>query len=235
MQKQITIVENTALSFIKTVADELGIGHEEGDREYCLSLPEIFGHGYIKTIDFDNGITVYEFDCTLEDEMELQFVKQMVQPLVLVFNREDSIAYSNKANDITNQISHLESLMVCGGVESTNVLRINKKSPTCFFVIRINRKDFEEKIESFLKDMNKDLEVIFRDTNGINPMYYQGYYSLDIASFIEEFTTTELTGFMRHVFLEGKVFEILTSYLKQFLDDKEDPTEAKNFKTEYGR
>ena len=75
MQKQITIVENTALSFIKTVADELGIGHEEGDREYCLSLPEIFGHGYIKTIDFDNGITVYEFDCTLENEMKLQFVK----------------------------------------------------------------------------------------------------------------------------------------------------------------
>ena len=113
------------------------------------------------------------------------------------------------------------------GVESTNVLRINKKEPTCFFVIRINRKDFEEKIESFLKDMNKDLEVIFRDTNGINPMYYQGYYSLDIASFIEEFTTTELTGFMRHVFLEGKVFEILTSYLKQFLDDKKDPKKRK--------
>lgn len=216
------ISNSSAQHFIETIAKENGLKYEEDHREYSLSFPEAYGHGYVKSFDFDNGVMVYEFDCTLEKDLHLIFDKETVQPLLILFNREEAITYAKHKKD-AKAVNHLESIMVCSGISDTNALKIKSQQSTCFFVIRIDRKAFEEKIDSFLAEMDENLEEIFRDSNGVNPIFNQGYYSLDIAGFIEEFTTSELTGFMRHVFLEGKVYEILIHYLQQYLDDAKDP------------
>lgn len=226
MGKEIHVTNNTAKHFVEIVAKELGTNFEEENKEYCISFPKIFGHGYVKTFEFDNGIFVYEFDCTLENDLHLIFSKEVVQPLVILFNREEAITYS-QIDDEDKTINHLESMMICAGLNDSNSLKISAGLPSCFFAIRIDRKEFELKIDSFLAEMDKDLEEIFRDANGVNPILTQGYYSLDIAKYIEEFTTTELTGFMRHVFLESKIYEILIHYLKQYLDDTKDPESRK--------
>ncbi|WP_299129066.1 AraC family transcriptional regulator [uncultured Winogradskyella sp.] len=222
MEKEIHIINNSAKHFIEIIAKELNSEFEEENRAYCMSFPKDVGHGYIKTYDFDYGIFAYEFDCTLKKPLHFTFAKEVVQPLVILFNREEKITYSHSGSG-DKTIKHLESMMACAGLSDSNSLRIPKDSPGCFFAIRIDRKTFEEKIDSFLAEMDNNLEEIFRDSNGVNALFYQGYYSLDIAKYIEEYTTTELTGFMRHVFQEGKIYEILTHYLKQYLDDTKEP------------
>lgn len=222
VEQEIEIADNTAKRFIQIVAKFLGTDFETENREYCISLPKIVGHGYIKTYDFDHGIFAYEFDCTLESDLHIRFIKQTVQPLVILFNREKAINYSH-TDDEEKTIGHLESMMVCAGLSDSHSLKINGKSPSCFFAIRIDRKAFEKKIDAFLNEMDENLEEVFRDTNGIKELFHQGYYSLDIAEHIEEFTTSDLTGFMRYVFQEGKVYEILTHFLKQYADDAKEP------------
>ena len=91
--------------------------------------------------------------------------------------------------------------------------------PICFFNLEINRKQFEEKIEIFLPEMNEDLEGLFRDVNGINLFFHKGHYSLDIAQCIEEIHETEDIGFTKSVFIEGKCYEILAHHLRQYIDD----------------
>lgn len=218
MYKKIEIQDYSAEGFINKLSDDLALSPDKEEREYCVNLANIYGHGYIKTYDFDHGLTAYEFDCTLEQGLLLFCKKDLVQPLMLVFNREDSIFHYFEGEK-QQEIHRLESLMVCGGIQKIQTLKLSPKVPTCFLVLLINRKEFEKKIKEFLPSLSNNLEPIFRDINGINPFQNQGHYSLDIAKFIEEFTTTEETGFMKHVFLEGKFYEILTHFFKQYDDD----------------
>ncbi|MBS9464294.1 helix-turn-helix transcriptional regulator [Flagellimonas sp. 389] len=226
MIRKISIAANSSEGFLKKVAQELDLGLTKDNREFSINLSEDLGHGYMKAYGFDHGISVFEVDCTLTKEIHLVFEKAVVRPLLMVFNREEEIFVSGK-NTGNRTINHLDSFMGSEGMQKKFELILKAKVPTCFFALVIDRKQFEEKIDGFLNEMHPSLVEIFRDVNGVNHFYTQGYYSLDIAKYIEEFTTTELTEFMRYVFLEGKVYEILTHYLKQYLDDLEDPDNRK--------
>lgn len=222
MVKKITIKDYKAQGLIETLAKKLSLDIEREDREFCVSLSSGYGRGYVKGFDFDYGISAYEFDCTLEKGLQCIFRKEIVQPLIILFNRGEAITHAFK-DHTQNVIHHLESLIACGGTAHENILELQPQQSTCFFALVINRKSFEEKINDFLASMDTCLESIFKDVNGVNTFYSQSHYTLDIAKFIEEFTTTDLTGLIRHVFLEGKAYEILTHFLKQYLEYIEEP------------
>ncbi|MBC31790.1 MAG: AraC family transcriptional regulator [Muricauda sp.] len=222
----INIPALTAKDFVEIISRELQQEMEVDNREFCFSLSDFHGHGYIKAFDFDYGLSVYEFDCTFEQSLAITLAKEVVQPLLILFNREEPIAHTFRDSEY-NEVNRLESLMVCAGTDFTNTFRFEPGKSVCFLMMAINRKEFEEKIDAFLKEMDNSLETIFKDVNGITQLYQKGHYSLDIAKFIEEFTTTELSGFMRHVFLEGKAYEILIHFLRQYREDAQDPTNRK--------
>ncbi|SFR31348.1 AraC-type DNA-binding protein [Robiginitalea myxolifaciens] len=223
---KLSIPDYRAGQLVNQLANELSLSVASEQREYSVSLSADLGKGYIKAFDFDHGISVYEFDCTFEQDFQLLFEKTPVQPLILLFNREEAIEHAFRAKE-PHAINHLESLMVSAGLEFENRFSIKEKQSACFFALLVNRKEFENKISEFLSSMDEQLEGIFKDLNGVNTFYQKGHFSLDIAKFIEEFTTTDLTGFMRYVFLEGKVYEILTHFFQQFLDDANQPDRRK--------
>lgn len=224
MMKKVHIADFRSNEFISKVAEQLNLKPEQEERIFSAHLLDEVGHGYFKAFDFDNGITVYEIDCTLKKDLHIIFETSDVQPLFILFNREETIFRQFEDSKKNQPINHLESVMVSANLQNPGAFIIPGGQSSCFFACLIDRKAFEEKIEAFIAEMPKDLVPIFRDLNGVNSYYTKGYFSLDIAKFIEEYTTTELEGFMRHVFLEGKIYEIITHYLKQFLDDTKDPS-----------
>lgn len=223
---KLSIPDYRAAHLADQLANELSLSVASEQREYSVSLSGDLGKGYIKAFDFDHGISVYEFDCAFSKDFQLLFEKTPVQPLILIFNREEALGHSFRDNE-ENTINHLESLIVSAGLEFENRLTIRANQSACFFALLLNRKEFENKISEFLSSMDEQLEGIFKDLNGVNTFYQKGHFSLDIAKFIEEFTTTDLAGFMRYVFLEGKVYEILTHFFQQFLDDHNQPDRRK--------
>ncbi len=223
MAKKIEIKDITVRDVVIGMAEGLGVDYEETNNELCLRIPEALGNGYLKAIQFDHGIGVIEADYLLKKTFRFELEKGVVHPLKIIFNREDSFNHKFNGDNEIHEIRHLESVIVSSTSKSTHVFEIPAQTPVCIFSIEINRKLFEEKISDFLEDMDENLEALFRDVNGINLFYYKGYFSLNIAKLIEEFTTCELEGFMRSVFLEGKAYEILVNHLKQYKDDQQEP------------
>lgn len=224
MVKNILVSDYSAMGLIKEIAKNLEFKLQQEERVFCTHFEEKVGDGYIKTFDFDNGITAYEVDCTLYNPLQLTFEKNEIQPLMFLFNREETIYHYFDDLKQKKTIAHLEGMMVSADLKQSNTLILPENQSTCFFAIVIDRKAFEKKIDSFINEIPEDLTDVFRDVNGVNTFFSKGYFSLDIAKFIEEFTTTELEGFLRHVFLEGKIYEILSHYLRQFLDDAQEPS-----------
>lgn len=221
--KKIKLKDYEVREVMLGLASALDIDYEENNNELCMRIPETMGKGYIKGYCFDHGIGILEFDCLLKKAMVMELEKSIVNPLKIIFNREDSFMHHFTGDTDKHEIRHLESTILSSTSKSNHVFELPANQPICIFGIEINRKLFEDKISEFLVDMDESLEGLFRDVNGINLFYYKGYFSLNIAKFIEEFTNCELEGFTRAVFLEGKAYEILTSHLEQYKDDQQEP------------
>ncbi len=223
MQENFEINDSKAKDLVIDIAKALGLKFKEENDEFTLELTKEYGSGYVKAYQFDFGLSVIEVDFLLKEDFHLQLQKKLVHPLKILFNRESSFFQSFENEESLKEIQHLENVMMAGSPTNNHYFKIPSDQPICFFSLEINRKKFEEKIESFAKEMNSDLVNLFRDVNGINNFFYKNYYSLEIAKFIEEFTECDLSGFMRRVYLEGKAYEILVHQLKQYLDDLNDP------------
>ncbi|MGB5820281.1 MAG: helix-turn-helix transcriptional regulator [Saonia sp.] len=223
MKKELKVRDLEAKDVIIDMSKSLGVDYEEENNEFCIRLPEEIGSGYIKATCFDYGISVIQSDYLLKTNLHLELEKGVINPLKIIFNRESAFSHSFSEEDESHEIRHLESVVTSATPKNVHLFKIPANTPICMFSIEINRKLFEEKIETFLEEMNDNLVELFRDVNGINLFFYKGFYSLDIAKFMEEYMDCDLEGFMRSVYLEGKTYEILIHYLRQYLDDLNDP------------
>lgn len=227
MTKKKELKELDVLDVVKDIAKRLNVDYDEENNEVCLDIPEEVGTGNISAISFSHGVGVINLDVRLKKEVRFELNQSLVQPLEIIFNRESSFTHEFDGKGQVQEIKHLESAILSCNSSHGNVVTLPANEPICFFSLDINRKLFEEKIESFLPEMNQELESLFRDVNGVNLFFYKGHYSLDIAKCIEESTTCEHTGFTKSVFVEGKCYEILAHHLRQYLDDLTDPDKRK--------
>ncbi|WAC03254.1 AraC family transcriptional regulator [Lacinutrix neustonica] len=184
-----------------------------------------YGDGYFKSITFDFGVGIIIADCLLKKDLCIEFTKEKINPLKLLFNLNAPITLLG--SDIEHRLTRLESLMFSPATSESQTLKFTKDKPTTFLCIHINRKVFEEKLEQFIGDMSVDLETLFRDLNGINKFYYKSFYTLEISELIEEIKSCDLSDFMQSVFLEGKTYEILTLFLQQFTEKRNEPDDLK--------
>lgn len=212
---------------VRGISDTLGASYEEENNEMCFDIPEKIGKGYVKAVSFSHGVGIIDLDIHLKKEVHIVTQKSYVQPLKIMFNRESSITHKFEGKSKIHEIRHLESAILSGNSKHGHNMTFPANKPICLFSLEINRKLFEEKLEDFLPDMNPELEELFRDVNGINLFFHKGHYTLDIAKCIEQCIDSELIGFTRSVFLEGKAYEILAHHLRQYLDDLTDPDKRK--------
>ncbi|RKN75120.1 helix-turn-helix domain-containing protein [Ulvibacterium marinum] len=227
MKNKIEIRDLDVRDVVKDIADTLGTAYEEDNNEMCFDIPEEIGKGYVKAVSFSHGVGIIDLDIHLKKEVHLLTNQSSVQPLKIIFNRESSIEHRFEGKSKIREIRHLESAILSCNSKHGHTITLPANQPICFFSLEINRKLFEEKIEDFLPDMNPELEGLFRDVNGINLFFHKGHYTLDIAKCIEQCIDSELVGFTRSVFLEGKAYEILAHHLRQYLDDLTDPDKRK--------
>lgn len=212
-----------AHDIIQIVADKLNTTINEDGNELCFDLPEEVGSGHIKSVLFDFGFSVFEIDVLLKKKLVINFEKDSINALYVLFNLDSSVSHKFSTSGKANSIKQLESLMSSAGNNESHSLILKKGNPINVFTLIINRKLFESKVEAFVKDMDDNIEMLFRDVNGINQFDYKNFFTLEISKLIEEFKNCDLTDFMKATFLEGKAYEILTRQLENYLSNKNGP------------
>jgi AraC-like DNA-binding protein len=210
---------NTTQALIENLAKCLDVTYTQENNEFCIDLPEHLGSGYFRGVQFLHGVSVLEFDVLIKKALHISFKKETINPLRLLFNSDSSIRHKTDMIDISNpasSVSKLQRLIFSNGVSTTHSVRIDKNKSTNVFIISIDRKQFEEKIDTFSENISEELALIFKDVNGVNPILNQDYFPLDVSKTIEEFKSCDLDEFMKPIFLEGKTYEIITQQMQQF-------------------
>lgn len=199
-----------------SLSQQFDIDYTNDGDDYCIDLSQHYGQGYIRGIQFSHGLSAIESNITLQKKTIFNFEKQDVNTLQFLFNLDSSLSHYTSEKKESDSVSKLQHIMFSNDITNTHSIVVSKKKPSSFFILVVNRKEFEEKMLGMANHLSKDLELIFKDVNGVNDIYHKDYFSLEIARLIEEFKQCELEEFMKPMFLEGKSYEILTSQLQNF-------------------
>jgi len=227
MIKKISVTDVKVSDILVNMAEEFGVKCTVENNQHCLKIPEEYGSGEIKAIEFESGLGVIDTDFLLKKPFHFKLEKGVIHPVKFIFNRASKFTHRFLGQNELHEINKLDNVIVSSNHKETHEFILPADTPVCIFSIEINRKIFEHKIEDFIEEMNEDLIELFRDVNGIVEFYHKSQYSLDISKLIKEFTETDLEGFMKSVYLEGKAQQILVLQLQQYLDDLNEPGKRK--------
>lgn len=206
---------------IKNLSKLFNQPNEEDAGEYTLQLPKKIGKGYIRGTSFDSGIGIIEYNCTFYQDMEVHFVINETHPLKFIFCSKGRIDHSFEEDDDLHTIYTYQNAIVSSSGHNGHVLYFKANESTHITSLEIVREALINRNNHQFKDLDPKLKKILQDSVAEEKFFYQGNYSLKAADTVEDISVKEYTGFLRSIFLEGKLFEMLVLQIKQYHDDQQ--------------
>ncbi|MFC5284815.1 helix-turn-helix domain-containing protein [Pedobacter alpinus] len=193
-------------------------------QEYQINIPEKYGTGFIRGINFDNGFGLLEYSCSFKESLSIHFSVNNIHPLKFIYCSEGTVKHRFEETNKLQTIDQFQNVIVASTSKNGHILLFPRNQKIQLNSLEISRKDFKKKIDCDLNHVNVNLRKLFRDLNARSLFFYHGNYSIGMSNCIDSLKVNGLDGFTRRLFLEGKSNEILSIQIEDFEDDqKEEP------------
>lgn len=204
---------------LRDLAHELDVSVHQNCDEYVINIPARYGTGSIKGIDFKDGLAMLLYDCTFIKNTEIRFIVDHVHPLKFLFCETGNLTHAFENETLIHHLDFLENIIVASCDRNGHILRFSAGVKTVVNSIEINRAKFVLTKECTLKTLNKILKSLFLDINASQMFYHHGPYCVNMADLFKEISQFKEENFLRHIFLEGSAYRVLTLQIIQYKDD----------------
>lgn len=209
------------------IANAFDTEYTENCDEYTLNLPSYIGKGWIRGINFDNGLGIIQYDCTFIDDLEIQFVVNEIHPLKFLYCIKGMLVHRFANGSESHFIEQYKNAIVASDNENGHVLHFKAATRVVVNSLEVARESFAKKISCELQFMDEGLKNIFGDVSASKEFYHDGCYSLQLADSFEEMDVFEGSDFLKKLFLEGKAYQLLTKQIIEYQDDLMDAGQRK--------
>lgn len=207
---------------LKDLAIELDIPLQEDCGEFSLELPERLGKGFVRGSSFENGIGIIEYSFTSYHDLELLFSINKTHPLKFIFCAKGKVDHMFEKDSEVHTIHTYQNVIVSSSGTNGHVLKFKANESVHITSIEIIRKKFAARNNYKFTGLSPILQELFRDSVAENKFYYRGNYSLQAADIVDEINEKKVSGFLRSMFLEGKLYEMLVIQIAQYEDDQQE-------------
>jgi len=187
--------------------------------EYILTIPAAIGQGKITGIDFKEGLGILIYDCTFLLDCEIHFIIGNVHPLKFLFCEEGKLEHRFENETTLHTLDLMENSIVASAQLNGHVIKFCAGVKTVIHSLEMDRTEFQINHDCELLSLDNTLETLFRDTTATQAFHYHGNYCVKMANLFKEIDEFDEKEFLRHLFLEGSAYKILTLQLMQYLDD----------------
>lgn len=201
------------------LAYEMGVDVCQSCDDYSLEIPESFGEGTIRGMDFSNGMGIILYNCNFKNDLEIRFILDKVHPLKFLFCETGGITHTFENETEEHYLGLLQNIIVASCKDHGHVLQFKGGRKTKVNSLEINRAKFLVNMDCELKSLETTLEHLFRDVDAKDTFYYHGSYSLQMADLFVEMDGEGRKSFMEKIFLEGMAFRMLGLQILQYNDD----------------
>ena len=217
---EVLITESDIHSVIKSIAEQLGTRQI---RYFCeettLSIPPQYGKGYIKGINFKDGLGLLLFNCTFNEPMSLRYSLEQSHPLRVVFCQKGLVTYSFEPDQERHDIPELHTAFCTSTETYDHLYEFPENTHVQFTSLEIDRRVYLKKIACDIATLPNDLANLLRDVNAIDPFSYESAYSIVLADVVNDIHTNDLKGLARKSLLESRSLDLFAHIVTQYVDD----------------
>lgn len=205
---------------IKDISNAFKIEYSENCHEFLIEIPPHIGEGTIMGIDFDGGLGIIQYDCIFHDELEIQFSVDQVHPLKFLYVLSGNLQHRFENDTQLKSIEQYEHAIVASNNHNGHVLVFQKELRTRVNSLEIDRKQFSHKMACEIRDLDPELEKLFKDEMAFHSFHHSGIYSLQMADLFKAMDSFTEQNFIRKIFLEGMAYQVLAQQTLLYRDDK---------------
>ncbi len=205
---------------IESLAECLDVGFSESCGEYFLNIPENYGKGQIRGINFDNGLGIIIYQCEFIEDIRIDFTVDDVHPIKYIYSVEGPINHRFENENITHKLEQYKCAIVASESNNGHILSFNKNVPIEVVSLEIDRRKFLSNVTCEINDMLSELKSLYEDVNAKKTFYHEGFYGIEFKTLLANISKYEDSKLIRKFFLQSIGLEIFVNQLLQFGDDK---------------
>ncbi len=217
---RITVKALPVHEVLKDIAKQWDAPIKEDSGELSLELPSNLGKGHIRSTYFDSGIGVIEYNCTFSKDYQFLFSINQTHPLKFIFCSEGTADHCFEEEDTTHKIETYQNVIVSSSGNNGHLLSFTANQKAHITSIEIIRSTFSKRNNQHFEGLEPTLKKLFQDSVAEKLFFYQGNYSLKAADIVENIANKHYHGFVRSIYLEGKLLDMLVLQINQYHDDQ---------------
>lgn len=204
---------------IKDLANLMDVESHRDCGEYSIAIPESWGKGSIRGINYEGGLGLLIYDCTFNSDVEISFTVNDIHPLKFLYCLMGQLVHSFENINANHELLQFQNIIVASKGHDGHILKFKSDEPTEIYSLEIDRKAFKSKMFCELGKAEPQLQHIFDDSLADESFYYNGQYSLMLSEIFEELKSHRYNHFIGKIFSESQSYRLLTHQLIQFDDD----------------
>tara|TARA_R110002049_G_C9115995_1_gene558064 strand:+ start:309 stop:1346 length:1038 start_codon:yes stop_codon:yes gene_type:complete len=177
--------------------------------EEILEFKNELGHGRIRNIPFDWGITLLDYDVYFYGDVKIMYAVTEQTPIEFLFVSKGKLKYSNIDNSNFVQLQRFQNVIISNKANSKNVYFFPSKVNINLNVIQVLSNEYIKKKNNNIDSLQETLLSVFKGSTENLPYKHFGGYNLKIASVIEDLNNTQGTGIIKSLSIEGQLNLIL--------------------------
>lgn len=201
---------------IQDLAQELNTHFHQDCEEYSLTLPDEYGEGTIKGVNYDEGIGLLQYDCIFKEDTEIHFIIDEIHPLKFMFCELGSFSHRFQDEIAVHQVSDLQNIIVASNHYQGHIIRFNAGERVKINNLEIDRKRFYESRKCVIQKLDEPLFHLFEDVRASGVFYHHGNYSLQTANVFENIGNFDGNSFLRDIFIHSQAYLILYIQILEF-------------------
>ena len=204
---------------IISLAQSFGVAYQQNCEEYSVQIPEKFGSGEIRGINFENGLGVLLYKCTFLKDVRIEFTLDEVHPVKYIYSLKGPLRHSFTNQDISKAIEQFDCAIVASKSNNGHIIEFAKNVDYEILSLEIDRKQFLKTNHCELKKWNSPLQNLLEDVDANHQFYHSGNCGMYFYDILRDFNQYNDHLLARKMNLQSIAMQIFINQMIQFDDD----------------
>ncbi|PKV50208.1 AraC-like DNA-binding protein [Aquimarina sp. MAR_2010_214] len=177
--------------------------------EYVLEFDNELGKGIVRSIAFDWGVSLVDYDVSFVQDTKIVFTIEKSNPIEFIFISEGKLDYTNNTGEKPYTFERYQNIIISTNKFSKETYVFSKTTAIKVNFIYVLPGEYTKKKNNNLSYLSKSLFSAFKEENEISPYKHYGNYNLKIADQVKQLQESYESGIVRTLSIEGQLNLIL--------------------------
>lgn len=210
---------------IISLAKSFDVPYEHSCNEHFLKIPEQFGDGEIRGINFDNGLGLIVYNVIFKEDIRLEFTIDKVHPVKFIYSLHGPLSHLFADENESHCITEFSCAIVASKKHGGHIIEFKKDIAYEIISIEIDRRVFSERVHCEIEYWNSKLQDLFTDLDAEEQFYHLGSCGVYFKDILQDFEKYKDFLLARKLNLQSITLQMFINQLAQFDDDLENDSD----------